>query len=74
MDRIQRSETYHLHCLGGFRSMITASILKSRGFNKVVDIEGGWHKIEESSAPLTEYACPTTIPQEEIDKAIEAVA
>ncbi|MCB0580759.1 MAG: MBL fold metallo-hydrolase [Phaeodactylibacter sp.] len=74
MNRIQRSNTYYLHCLGGFRSMITASILKARGFNNVIDIEGGWRKIEESSTPLSEYACPTTIPQEEIDKAIEAVA
>lgn len=74
MGRIQRSNTYYLHCLGGFRSMITASILKSRGFGNVVDIQGGWRAIEGSSAPLTDYACPTTIPQEEIDKAIEAVA
>ena len=74
MARIQRNNTYYLHCLGGFRSMITASILKSRGFNNVIDIQGGWRTIEESSTPLTEYACPTTIPQEEIDKAIEAVA
>ena len=45
-----------------------------RNVNNVIDIQGGWRKIEESSVPLTEYACPTTIPQEEIDKAIEAVA
>ena len=74
MARIQRNNTYYLHCLGGFRSMITASILKSRGFNNVVDVQGGWRAIEESSAPLSEYACPTTIPQEVIDQAIEAVA
>ena len=74
MDRIKRSNTYYLHCLGGFRSMITASILKARGFNDVIDIKGGWRTIEASSTPLSEYACPTTIPQEEIDKAIEAVA
>ncbi|MCB0560998.1 MAG: MBL fold metallo-hydrolase [Lewinellaceae bacterium] len=74
MGRIQRTSTYYLHCLGGFRSMITASILKARGFNDVIDIQGGWHTIEESSTPLSEYACPTTIPQEQIDKAIEAVA
>ena len=74
MARIQRNNTYYLHCLGGFRSMITASILKSRGFNNVIDVQGGWRAIEESSAPLSEYACPTTIPQEVIDQAIEAVA
>jgi len=72
MKRLQRSETYHLHCLGGYRSMITASILKARGFNHIIDIREGWHALEKSSAPLTEFACPTTISQEVIDEAIEA--
>ena len=39
-----------------------------------VVLKGGWRTIEASSTPLSEYACPTTIPQEQMDKAIEAVA
>lgn len=74
MNRLVREQTYYLHCLGGYRSLITASILKARGFHQLVDVIGGWRAIEASTAPLTDYACPTTMEQEVIDRAIEAVA
>jgi rhodanese-related sulfurtransferase len=51
-----------LHCQGGYRSMIAASILKQRGFDKVVDVIGGFDEIlEEDSIPKSEYVCPTTL-------------
>ncbi|MCB0554341.1 MAG: MBL fold metallo-hydrolase [Phaeodactylibacter sp.] len=74
MYRLDRNEEYYLHCLGGYRSMITASILKARGFHNVIDTTGGWHAIEVADIQLSEYACPTTLSQEVIDQAIEAVA
>jgi glyoxylase-like metal-dependent hydrolase (beta-lactamase superfamily II)/rhodanese-related sulfurtransferase len=74
MGKLNRKETYSLYCRSGFRSMIAASILKSRGFENVIDIKGGWEEIEKSDLPKTEYTCPTTIPQEVIDQAIESVA
>ncbi len=74
MDKLNPNQTYYLHCLGGYRSLITTSILKSRGFHSLIDIRGGWREIEKTDVPKTEYACPTTIPQEVIDKAIEEVA
>lgn len=73
MDRLDRNETYFLHCLGGYRSMITASILRARGYQKLVDVQKGWRAIEESNVPKTEHVCPTTIPQEVIDEAVSAV-
>ncbi len=39
---IDPQETYYIHCAGGYRSMIAASILKSRGVSKVINIEGGY--------------------------------
>lgn len=74
MNRLERGETYYAHCLGGFRSLITASILKARGFENVVNIEGGWRAIEESDLPKSDYVCPTTLSQEVIDDALAAVA
>ncbi len=75
MHKLDRNETYYVHCAGGYRSMITASILKSRGFENVIDIRGGWKAIEATEKlPKTEYVCPTSLAQEEIDAAIEAVA
>ena len=73
MNRLDRNETYYVHCLGGYRSMIMASILRSRGFQNLVDIQKGWRAIEESAVPKSEYACPSTMSQEVIDAAVEAV-
>lgn len=51
-----------VHCEGGYRSMIAASILKQRGFDNVVDVEGGFEEIlEENEIPTTNYVCPTTL-------------
>ncbi len=74
MDKLDRSEEYYLHCLGGYRSMIMASILRARGFGHLVDVDGGWRAIETSDTPKTDYACPTTIDQQVIDEAMNAVA
>lgn len=74
MNRLERDETYYAHCLGGYRSMITASILKARGFENIINIEGGWRAIEASDLPKSDYVCPTTLSQEVIDEALEAVA
>ena len=74
MDKLDKHKTYFLHCKGGYRSMITTSILKARGFENLVDIQYGWNAMEENeNIAKTDYVCPTTIPQEEIDKAVEAV-
>ena len=74
MDKVSRTAPYFIHCAGGFRSMIASSILKARGFHNLVDVKKGFKGIEETgSIPLTNYQCPTTISQEVIDKALEAV-
>jgi hydroxyacylglutathione hydrolase len=41
-NEINPSGTYFIHCAGGYRSMIAASILKARGVENVIDIEGGY--------------------------------
>ena len=74
MNRIGRGETFYLHCRSGYRSLVAASILQSRGFKNIVDIKNGWLDIEKSAVPKTAYTCPTTMIQEVIDKAVEAVA
>lgn len=50
-----------LHCAGGYRSMIAASILKSRGIENFVDVIGGMSDILKTNTPKTEYICPTTL-------------
>ena len=38
MHRIDKDKKYFIHCAGGYRSMIFASILKSRGYDHVIDV------------------------------------
>lgn len=73
MHKVDRKETYYMHCKSGYRSMVAASILQARGFENVVDIKGGWNAIEQTGIELTEYRCPSTISQEEMDAALESV-
>ncbi|MCB0519859.1 MAG: MBL fold metallo-hydrolase [Lewinellaceae bacterium] len=62
MGDLDREKTYFLHCQGGYRSMTAASILKSRGFDNIVDIKGGFKAIKETEKfELTDYVCPTTL-------------
>lgn len=61
MDQVDRKSTYYIHCAGGYRSMITSSILKSRGFENLVNVQGGFNAIKETNVPKTEYVEPTTM-------------
>ncbi|NBG64560.1 MBL fold metallo-hydrolase [Acidiluteibacter ferrifornacis] len=54
-------EPFYLHCAGGYRSMIAASILKSRGIHNLIDVEGGFAAIKEEGIKTTDYVCPTTL-------------
>lgn len=73
MTKLSKGQTYYLYCRGGYRSVITASILKSRGFHKLIDIRKGWNALSETEIPKSDYQCPTTIPQEIIDNAVAQV-
>jgi glyoxylase-like metal-dependent hydrolase (beta-lactamase superfamily II)/rhodanese-related sulfurtransferase len=51
MSELQPQQTYYIHCAGGYRSMIAASILKARGYDHVVDIAGGYGAIAKTDLP-----------------------
>ncbi len=57
MEELDKEKTYHIHCAGGYRSMIAASILKSRGFDQIVDVAGGFKAISETDIPKTQFVC-----------------
>lgn len=56
-----KTEPFTLHCAGGYRSMIAASMLKARGYDNFVDVRGGMTEIKKTAIPVTEYVCPTTL-------------
>lgn len=62
MAEIDKVKTYYVHCAGGYRSMIFASILKARGFDNLINVQGGFAAIKETGKfPVTDYVCPTTL-------------
>jgi glyoxylase-like metal-dependent hydrolase (beta-lactamase superfamily II)/rhodanese-related sulfurtransferase len=46
------NEKFYIHCAGGYRSVIAASILKSRGIHNVVDVAGGFAAIKNAGIPV----------------------
>ena len=54
-------QTFYVHCAGGYRSVIAASILKSRGIHNLVDVAGGFSAIKKAGIPVTDYVCPSTL-------------
>jgi rhodanese-related sulfurtransferase len=61
LSSIPKTEKFLLICAGGYRSMIAASILRQRGWNNFVDVEGGFAEIKKTNAPCSSFVCPTTL-------------
>lgn len=61
MSVFKSGENNYIHCAGGYRSMIAASIMKSRGIHNVIDIAGGYNAISKTSLPKTNFVCPSTL-------------
>ncbi len=56
---IDPKEHFYLHCAGGYRSMIAASILQARGYRNFSEIEGGFGAIAQTDLPRTDFVCQT---------------
>ena len=62
MAQVDKDKTYFVHCAGGYRSMIFASILRARGFDNLVDVRGGFKALKETcNVPVSDYVCPSTM-------------
>lgn len=61
-ELFDKDKPYLVHCAGGYRSVIFASILKARGYNKLIDVKGGFNAIKKSELfPVSAYVCPSTM-------------
>jgi len=58
---INPKEPFFLHCAGGYRSMIAASILQARGFRNFKEIEGGFNAIAKTDLPKTDFVCQSKV-------------
>jgi len=58
VSTIDDSEHFFLHCAGGYRSMIAASILNSHGIRNFTEIEGGFNGIKKTEKfPISDFVC-----------------
>jgi glyoxylase-like metal-dependent hydrolase (beta-lactamase superfamily II)/rhodanese-related sulfurtransferase len=58
LNELDKNEKYYIHCAGGYRSLIAASILRKEGFNDIVNIKGGFNALKETDINLSEYHEP----------------
>jgi len=57
---VPKGNDFFLHCAGGYRSVIMASILKSRGIHNIINVEKGMNGIKQTSVNCTQFVCPST--------------
>ena len=61
LAKFPKEEIFYVHCAGGYRSVIAASILKSRGFHNLIDLAGGYEALKNEGVEVTNYVCPSTL-------------
>lgn len=62
-DTLDKSHPYMIHCAGGYRSMIAASILKAKGYTDLTDVQGGYgaiSKLDAAEKDIATVACSST--------------
>ena len=61
LAEVPKEEAFYVHCAGGYRSVIWASIMKARGYHNMINVEKGMSGIRNTNIPLTNYVCPSTL-------------
>ena len=54
LSELEEDQNIYVHCQGGYRSVIAASLLKKQGIHNLRNVLGGWNKIKEQSKIKTE--------------------
>jgi len=62
LSELNKHKEYTLHCAGGYRSVIAASILMRNGFDDLVNVLGGFNAIKATGkVRTTAYQAPVTL-------------
>jgi hydroxyacylglutathione hydrolase len=56
-NEFNKQKPYYLHCAGGYRSMISSSILKARGYKEVINVDGGFAALKDAGLVTTDFVC-----------------
>lgn len=52
MDLFPKHDSFYIHCAGGYRSMIACSLLKREGKDNMINVNGGFGAIQQTSMEL----------------------
>jgi glyoxylase-like metal-dependent hydrolase (beta-lactamase superfamily II)/rhodanese-related sulfurtransferase len=67
LEQLEKDARYLVHCAGGYRSMIAASILKANGIKDFVNVSGGFDQIRKNEGiELIAGKCPTQLRNEKL--------
>ncbi len=58
---VNPEQHFFLHCAGGYRSMMAASILQARGYRNFTEVDGGFNAIAKTSVPKTNFVCQSKV-------------
>jgi hydroxyacylglutathione hydrolase len=53
LAEVPKEQDFYLHCAGGYRSVIMASILKARGYHNMINVDKGFAGIKETAIRTT---------------------
>jgi len=57
ISEFPKKKKFYVHCAGGYRSVIAASILKARGFHNVIDVSGGYAAVRKTTIQRAAAVC-----------------
>lgn len=61
LPNVDPQQHFFLHCQGGYRSMIAASIMQARGFRNFTEVDGGFKEIASTKVPKTDFVCQSKL-------------
>lgn len=61
INELDPKEHFYIHCAGGYRSMIAASILQARGYRNFTEIDGGFNAIAKTDLPKSDFVCQSKV-------------
>lgn len=60
LTKLDKNKAYHVHCAGGYRSVIAISLLIRNGYTNLIDVAGGFGAIKKTKLPITDFVCSST--------------
>ncbi len=61
-SNVINNKTYYVHCAGGYRSVIAISILKTKGYKNLINVDEGFAGIKQcKNIQISDYLCPSTM-------------